>query len=182
MKLNSIVMIGGRIASGKSFVANLIGNKFDMPIASFGAYLKYYCEQNRLPIDRKNLQDIGDAFVKKDLMKFSKDVISHFIGTSDKIIIEGVRHRALLAELIQQNKNHVAIYVFADFKTRYNRYVTRHTDMDGRGLLSQFIEFDNHPVEQEIESLRPLCDLEIDTTQDYSSKLFEEVNKLFPSK
>ena len=172
MKLKSVITISGRISSGKSYAANLIKNEYNFPVASFGGYLKYYCEQNNLPTDRKTLQDIGEGFVKEKPHQFLIDVVSHFIGSADKIIIEGVRHLSILDAVNEITENRLAVFVYADLQTRYDRYVKRNKDSDLLKTFEQFVIADNHTVELEIESLKFQCDLTINSTRDYSLELF----------
>ncbi len=77
MKYKSIITISGRICSGKSYASNLIANKFSFPVASFGGYLKYYCEKNSLSIERKSLQDVGQRLVDNNPDEF---VINQYFG------------------------------------------------------------------------------------------------------
>ncbi len=172
MRLKSIITVSGRISSGKSYAANLIKNKYGFPIASFGDYLKYYSEQNNLPIDRKTLQEMGEGFVKNNSQHFLLDVISHFIGRADKIILEGVRHKSILKEIKQLTENHLVVFIDADLQTRYDRYFNRKKDSDEVKTFDQFVISDSFSVEQEIESLKPLCNIVVDSTKDYSSELF----------
>lgn len=177
IKLKSVITIIGRISSGKSYSAKLIQTHFKFPVASFGSYLKYYCEQNNLPIDRKTLQNIGEIFVKKNPKQFLIDIISHFIGKADTIILEGVRHKSIFEGINQLSENHLAIFIDADLQTRYNRYYNRDKKADEVKSFEQFEISEAHSVEQEIESLKPFCDLVIDSNEDYSSKLFDYISK-----
>jgi len=178
MKLKSIITLSGRISSGKSYAANLIKNEFDFPVASFGGYLKYYCEQNNLPIDRKTLQDIGEGFVKEKPHQFLIDVVSHFIGRADKIIIEGVRHKSILDAVNEVTENRLAVFVYADLQTRYDRYFKRNKDSDLLKTFEQFEIADSHTVELEIESLKPLCNIVVDSTRDYQIELKKRIEDL----
>lgn len=172
MKIKSIITISGRISSGKSYAANLIKTELGLPVASFGGYLKYYCEQNKLPTDRKTLQNIGEAFVKEKAQQFLIDVLSHFIGSADKIVLEGVRHKSILDAVNQITENRLAVFVSADFNTRYERYFKRNKDLDKLKTIEQFKIADKHSVELEIESLKPFCDISVDSTKEYSFELF----------
>ena len=172
MKLKTIITISGRISSGKSYVANLIKNEFQFPIASFGKYLIYYCEQNNLPTDRETLQNTGDAFVKENPHQFLTDVISHFIGTADSIILEGLRHKSIFNEVNKLTEKQISIFIDSDLQTRYDRYFARTKDSDEVKTYEQFMISNNHPVELEIESLKPLANIVVDSTKDYSLELF----------
>ena len=178
MKLNTIITISGRISAGKSYVAKMLHAEFEFPIASFGGYLKYYCEQNGLPTDRKTLQNTGEAFVKADSKKFLADVLSHFIGASDSIILEGVRHQSIFENVKELTENRLAVFVEADLQTRYKRYFERNKDSDELKTFEQFEIADNHSVELEIESLKPVCDLVVDSTNDYEIELKKRIEDL----
>ena len=171
MKFKSIIGICGRICSGKSYVADLIASEFSFPVASFGSYLKFYCEKNNLPTDRKYLQNLGQNFAEKEPIQFVINVIDHFIGNRNAIIIEGIRHHSIFEIINTLSENTMSIFVDADQETRYNRYVQRKKNSDKLKTPSQFIKLDNHPVEIEIESLKPLCDIVVDSTEDYSIEL-----------
>lgn len=171
MKLKSIITISGRICSGKSFAANLIKDEFGFPVASFGGYLKNYCEKSNLPIDRETLQNVGEAFIKTEPDKFLINVISFSIGHANRIIIEGVRHKSIFNAVNQLAEAHMAIFLDARLEVRYERYSKRNKDSDKVKTFEQFVLFDNHTVELEIESLKNHCDITIDSTKDYSSEL-----------
>lgn len=171
MKFKSIIGISGRICSGKSYAAELIASEFSVPVASFGGYLKYYCEKEGLPTDRKSLQYVGQNLVDTNPIQFVISVINHFIGSKNLIVIEGIRHRSIFEIINTLSENTLSIFVHADQETRYERYTQREKDSDQMKTHSQFIEADNHPVELEIESLKPLCDIVVDSTEDYSIEL-----------
>ena len=165
--INTIIVISGRISSGKSTVAKIISSKHSFPVASFGAYLKHYCESNGLPTDRKTLQDTGEDFVQRDPVNFLKTVVNHFIENSDILILEGVRHKIIFDEVQNICQRKLAIFVDADQNTRYKRYYDRNKDTEYSKTLEQFIESDNHIVEQGIDSLKSLCDIIIDSTKQF---------------
>ncbi len=171
MKFKSIIAISGRICSGKSYAADLIASNFSFPVASFGGYLKYYCEKNNLPSDRKSLQDLGQNLVDKKPIQFVINVIDHFIGSKNVIIVEGVRHHNIFEIIKSLSENTISIFVDADQETRYVRYAQRNKDSDKLKTRSQFIESDNHPVDLEIESLKPLFNIVVNSTEDYSIEL-----------
>lgn len=173
MKIKTIITISGRISSGKSYAAELLHNKLGFPVASFGGYLKYYCEQKNLPADRKSLQDVGEKLIEKYPRQFIVDVISHFIGNSDEIILEGVRHKSIFDEIKNITEKHLSIFIDANLQTRYDRYHKRNKDLDNVKTFEQFMIFDNHSVELEIEELKSHCNIIVDSTKDYSDELFE---------
>jgi hypothetical protein len=112
------------------------------------------------------LQDTGDAFVRENPKQFLMDVIAHFICSSDKIILEGVRHKSILEAVNQLTEDRLSVFVEADLATRYKRYFERNKDSDEVKTLEQFKIADSHSVEMEIESLKPLCNVVVDSTTD----------------
>lgn len=174
IRLKKLITISGGICSGKTYTANLISKKKNYPVASFGGYLKHYCINNNLPIDRKSLQDIGEKFVQASPQQFLNDVINYYVGNSDSIIVEGVRHISIFELINVLADTKIAIYVEADLQTRYNRYCNRLRDSDDFKTFEQFMLQERHPVELETQSLKSKCDIIIDSTLP-----FEENTDLF---
>jgi len=179
MKVNLIITLSGRICSGKSFAADLVSKKFGYPVASFGKYLKYYCKSNNFPMDRNTLQEVGENFVKEKPKEFLFNVINYFKDNSDSIIIEGVRHNRILKEINHLANKTITIFMEADQKSRYDRYMKRENYSEDNKSLKQFMDLDNHLVEQEIDSLKHKCNLVLNSTEDYSNKLFDFISTRF---
>ena len=171
-RLNKVIVICGGICSGKTYIANLISKRIEHPVASFGKYLKNYCEKNNLPTDRKTLQDIGEKFVDTIPQKFLNDVIDHFIGDSDTIIIEGVRHISIFELINSLTETKTSIFIEADHQTRYDRYCIRINDSDDFKTFEEFLRLDEHPVEVETKFLKSLCNITIDSTKPLDENLF----------
>lgn len=174
LKRNSIITLSGRISSGKSYVAQIIQKDFSLPIASFGSYLKEICKNNNLPTERQTLQEIGELLIRTNPRQFLTEVISYFANCNNELILDGVRHRVILEQVKSLTENHIAIFIDADLKTRYERYVNRNKDSDLLKTFEQFKISDSHPVEMEIESLKEFCDYVVHSEKDnYSSELFD---------
>lgn len=174
LKCNSVVTISGRIGSGKSYIAQIIQNRFSLPIASFGDYLKEICKNNNLPMERQTLQEIGELLIRTNPRQFLIEVISLSANCNNEIILDGVRHRVVLELVKSLTKNHIAIFVDANLNTRYERYVNRNKGSDQLKTYEQFKIADSHPVEMEIESLKVFCDYVVHSDKDnYSFELFD---------
>ena len=176
MKFKKIITVSGRISSGKSYAANLINQHYGFPIASFGGYLKYYCEINNLPTDRKTLQDIGRDFMKENSEAFLSVVLAHFSGDSDIVILEGIRHKTILEDVRKLTQEIFTIFVDTDVQIRYERYCKRNKDADIDKSYEAFIIADNHPVELEINDLKSICNLVVDGNENYEEILFQSVD------
>jgi cytidylate kinase len=86
--INKAIVICGRIGSGKTTLAKKIAEMQDVPIASFGGFIKHYCEEKGVATNRKILQDVGAELVKNP-KKLIKDVIAFYKKDSSNIILEG---------------------------------------------------------------------------------------------
>lgn len=164
--IHKSVIVIGKICSGKSTLANFISEKYNLPIISFGGYIKSYCAKNNLSTDRKNLQDVGESFINTDHKKFLKDAILFSAKDKQEIAFEGVRHKVILTEIKETSSQAIFIFVKADIETRYKRYVERKRDSDELNTFEQFKESDSHSVEKEIDELEELCDYVIDSAED----------------
>jgi len=171
-RFKKAIIICGRICSGKTYTADLISKKNAYPIASFGGYLKSYSEKNFLPIGRKALQDLGEEFIKTKPEHFLNEVIDYSIGNSDSIIIEGVRHISIFQLIKDLAETTISIFIEADIQTRYDRYCSRINNSDDFKTFEQFIMLDKHSVEKEIQSLKPLCDITLNSTEPFNENLF----------
>lgn len=158
------IAIVGRISSGKSTFAKELSSSYNINIASFGSYLKHYCETNSFKTDRKTLQQIGDKFIHERPETLLSNVIKHFIQDSNSLIFEGVRHRIIFDELKKSSRRYISIFIDADQITRYKRYNDRKKDADIDKSWKEFLVIDNHPVELEIETLKGDCDIIVDST------------------
>jgi len=156
---NKAIIIVGRISSGKSTLAKLISEKFDVSIASFGEYLKDYCSTNNLQTDRKTLQDIGEMLIKENPELFLTNVLKYF-KAPDRIIIEGVRHKAILNSIKLCCKYTFSIFLAVPYQIRYERFILRNKESDSTSKSKLDFQIVNeHPVELEIETLMGDCDI-----------------------
>ena len=174
-KISFIISVCGQICSGKTYAANAISDKLNIPIASFGGYVKSYCEKNGLQTDRKTLQDVGERFVTDNPTQFVMDVIEYSRGDSNRIIVEGIRHKVIFETILQISEKNISIYLEANQKARYDRFQQRKRGDTHILTFEEFSLHNNHPVEQEIEELKPLCDIVIDSTSDYMTTLLTSV-------
>lgn len=168
MNLKLIIAFVGKIKSGKTFIAKQVNSEYGFPIASFGGYLINYCIQNNLVVSRESLQSLGESFVRKDHMRFMKNVLNHWVkGNNEIIVLDGIRHNSIYASIPVYTKRFFSIYIDTNDEIRYKRYNIN--NLNDNITWDEFRIIDNHPVEREIESLRSRCDLiinsEIDNTE-----------------
>ena len=169
--LDLTIIIIGKICSGKSTLAKDFARWINYPIASFGSYLKDYSEENNLPIDRPDLQDLGNKFINSDPKGFLTKVIKHQNSTATNLIFEGVRHTVILNEIRQISKKSFAIYIDANEDVRLERFIKREKDIDKNNAEIDFHERSNHIVEQEVENLKADCDFVLTANHGYQEFL-----------
>jgi dephospho-CoA kinase len=169
-----IIAICGRISAGKTTLAKQISERYNFPIASFGGFIKHYCELNKLPTNRKSLQDVGRNFINDNPKKFLKDVILFYRNGSEIVILEGVRHRVIIKHIDAVCDESLVIFVDADPKTIYQRFTDRGKESDAE---IDYDKYDNHPVEFEIEQLKLLSHFVFDTNKNQEEEVFSIIDK-----
>ena len=162
--MNDVILLIGKISSGKSSIAKLLeSSNSESLIISFGGYLKYYCEQNNLKIERETLQNIGNSFIKSNPDLFLNNVIEFNEPSPNKLIIfEGIRHESIFNSICKKYNNNISVFLDIDKEIRYSRYKKRNKDIDKPTSYAEFIELDNHEVEQEVNNLKNKCTLIIE--------------------
>lgn len=173
----SIIIIG-RICSGKTTYSKEIAKFLNTEVKSFSAFLKHYCEMNGIQANRENLQNIGEELINTQPRVFLENVINFEKGTSEIVIFEGVRHKIILDEINNLSEKTIPIFICADGKTRFNRYINRDKKDDVKISFDQFIAIDNHPVEMEIESLKSKCILIVDSVNLPINLTIEKIKNL----
>lgn len=149
---NSIIFIG-RICSGKSSLSRLVSEATGIAKASFGGYLVKLAPTLDLKIDRESLQDLGQSLIDNDPGKFLTNVIE-FSGSPNEMIFEGVRHQIIKDKIEENSKSTISFYIDVQPDVRYKRGVQRG---DSNISRDEFLKWDDHIVEREIENLKNTC-------------------------
>ena len=170
-----IIGIVGKIHSGKSTLAREISQSLEIPIVSFGGYLKDFSLKNDLPTDRESLQSLGNKRILNNPVSFIEDVLS---GQEDSsiIIIEGIRHESVLLSL--KKTYHQSYFIFLDvtFDERYSRYTNGKNILTKDISVEEFFKIDNHQVESEINNLKERCDYTLNSIY-LVNELIELINE-----
>ena len=178
-KIGSAIVVIGKISSGKSTLARFLSERYSIPIASFGNYVKKYCEKKDLPTDRTSLQNTGELLIETDYVNFLKGVIQDTSDTSQGLIFDGVRHKTILDEIYQMVQKCVVIFVTADDSTRFERYKARSRESDTAKRYDLFVAASSHAVETEVELLGVQSDWIIDSTKEYPKEMLSTLDKDF---
>jgi dephospho-CoA kinase len=144
----------GSIGSGKSAVSRRFANRFAGAWNSFGNTVKLIATERAIEPSRENLQQIGAALVETEPENFCRRVLAGATdsqGSSEMIVIDGVRHRSILDHLRRLFTPNRLICVFVD--APLNIRVERLKDRDGLSE-AQVLALQKHSTEVEVE-----CDL-----------------------
>lgn len=98
--LPHVITVSGRIASGKSTLANALVSATGWAAASFGAYVRSVATQRGLCTDRATLQAVGSELVQVGEESFVTDVFrSAGWQPGHPAVIEGIRHLSVLGAI-----------------------------------------------------------------------------------
>jgi dephospho-CoA kinase len=169
-----IILVAGKIGSGKTFWANKIAEKYGCDHVTFSDYIKYLCGQRKMEINRPNLQIIGNEIVSTDDKK--EKFIYYLVNCAvekknDTIIIDGLRHPNILEYIKRKYKNTYLIYVECNEEQRRK-------NISGRGNEISGVEIDN--TENYSVELKEKANCIINYNEDTSAEI-EKINELFPS-
>jgi cytidylate kinase len=143
------IAIGGRVGSGKYFLADQLADTLGWKHASFGRYVRGKAVAQERPLQLPELQALGveliegegwDAFVRNAV-----DFAGVRIG-EEPFIIDGVRHVAALETLRKLlNKGRVIlIYLDADDESRHAR-------LAAEGVAAEVVpRIDKHDTEEDV--------------------------------
>lgn len=175
-----IIGITGTLGSGKGTIVEYLVNNKGFVHYSVSNYLKDILINNKLEINRTNLQNIGNEirekhgsdFITKQLFKLAK-------SKNKNAVIESIRNPKE-AEFIK-SKGGVLFAITADQGVRYKRIIKRSSEKDH----VTFKEFQKQEM-REIENVNPnlqnlsKCILMTDYKFDNNStieKLYEQIEK-----
>jgi dephospho-CoA kinase len=180
-----IIGIAGRIGSGKTTIARYLVEKYNFKRLSYSAMLTdlFLATKGRSAVPtRRDLQNLGNQLT---------DAIGHAgltalllrAATVENIVIDGIRHPDSYQFLAQRYDTKFRL-IFRDVPLS-----TRHILLNARTQslrevsLVNFVEFDNHQAEINIEALKLYADLQLpffdDIAQGYSvvDKFMHDLNK-----
>ena len=176
--MKAAIVICGKMGSGKSTVAAFLASKLSVQVVSFGKYIRHIAKRSGRPTTRSFLQELGDSLYQKKgasgLLQGALEVAG--IDQGETVVIDGVRHAEVLAEIRRRAGKSIAVYLDADQKERYQRRRSQAAD-----ALSpeEFQVLECHAVEAEISDLGRLCDFVIDASQPLAHLLENLPTELF---
>ncbi len=145
--------LAGRIASGKTTVSEYLNKQYDFEILRFRDIIVDALRDKGKEINRENMQKTGreiDELLGPKL--FSELLLCRAGGSSNKYVIDSIRHVKIHLALKEMLGNYFLLFVDCDEVRRNLRLRQR----DGRD--KDLLSLENHPVEQESDHLRKHAD------------------------
>lgn len=167
MEPQNIILIAGKIGSGKTYWSDRIAEHFDCARASFSSYIKYICTLRAIECTRQNMQSLGAEVIKNDLDKYINYTVSYNCKNNKNIVIDGLRHKEVYKRIkeLYPKSNVVLIYVECEDEQRKKNLIIRGEDLG---------DADKDPMEIGATSLKD----EANYILHYSDDTLEEMKKI----
>lgn len=159
---NTIVIVG-KIASGKTTLAEELSKRLNATVVSFGNYVRHIASLKGIEHNRTNLQNVGAELIRTIApSQFVKNVFAYGIGnavlSNSILLVEGVRHVSILGEIKRISRKCFVIYIdLADDELMTN--ALKRDEKEGGDVKGFFC----HEVESEIDSLKEYADYVLTT-------------------
>lgn len=173
--MSLLLCFAGQIGSGKSSVSMAVSKTLGWRRTGFGDYLR--SEITRTggdPDDRKALQDLGQARVDDDAVKFCLDVLSAgCFKAGDDFVIDGIRHVSIFDILARVSKPSEAKLLFLGAGE-----AMRSARIQSRSDAGDFSRASAHRVEADLSDALPVrADGVVDADQPLQ-RVVEDCHKL----
>jgi hypothetical protein len=151
-----VIALAGRIDSGKSSVADVLSGCLEIPVLSFGDYVR---SQTREGAQREELQEVGGRLVEtlgpQGLLSAVREAKG--LGGGDSAIWEGVRHLSVLNSL-RADYSPTAVSLFFLSPPEAERLARAKEEA---GSPDRLATWERHSTEN-LDALRPEADLEVE--------------------
>lgn len=165
----TLVLMIGRIASGKSTTAEALRQRFDGSVVSFGRAISQIARERGIPINRPELQKLGQDLVDNApdfLISRTLDVIGVDDLTNRVRIVDGLRHLTIMEDIKRMFVNWSTVTVYIDLPV--SECIKR---AEARGIdKAEYLRYETHETELDVhDKLKAASDVVIDgfrTTDD----------------
>lgn len=167
--LGKIICIVGKIASGKTTVANELASAMKGEQFSISDYLKYCLKERGIENpSRTQLQELGEEFITKGWENFCENFLKFINYDESKIyIIDGIRHKNFFTALCKKSYPINPILVFLNVDNEVLEY---------RKNERQEAEYDERRLaEGNLTDLFKLADIIIRTMDKRVTEIVDEV-------
>ncbi len=150
---NVVILISGKIGSGKTYWAEKISKMFNCKRNSFSDYLKLLCLKQNLEINRLNLQKVGQTVIHNNFEDFMEYTILNNFINDNILVVDGLRHKKCIDYFKNIVRKVIHINVNTSEEFRKNNIILR----DGQYCVSQ----EKFETERQSEELINDCDYTI---------------------
>lgn len=159
-----VVAISGAIGSGKTSVARALSKKLELPVASFGDYVRNVAKSRRQDISRTTLQEISEELLSSvGPQNFVRNVLADSSWNRlSPLVVDGLRHEQVLMALRKEVEPIpvLLVYLEATSSLRHERVAAR-----DKGADSNLQEFELHSTEKEVATrIRSLASVILDSS------------------
>jgi adenylate kinase family enzyme len=154
-----LIAIAGPMGVGKSTVSRELSKRLGWVRASFGDFVRAEASRQGLPSTRAELQRLGQELVRSPASLVVGVVNRAIILPGQGIVLDGVRHRAIV-DVLRALPDHE----FAMFYLEAPRTVLLRRWAERGGTEADFEQAERHPVEAELPLVRAAADWVVDAT------------------
>jgi cytidylate kinase len=172
-----IIAISGLPGTGKTTAARALAMHLGGTLLSFGGHVRKLVKARGFAPDRATLQTIGDDAVSADPQAFLEGALADVASDWTHLIVEGVRHASILAELrrfaVREDVGLKLVHFYTAEPTRLRR-------LEDRGESAEAaLAATAHASERDALSALPHdADLSVDTTNTEEPSIDEILNAI----
>lgn len=165
--MNAVILISGKIASGKTTFASALATQLGVAKSGFGDEVKARAEALGLPATREVWQELGAELVAKEPAPFCRAVLARGgYAPNQGLVVDGIRH----AEIIDLLRTLIApqpllhVHVNSDEALRQSR-----ADLRNRPGEIALTQADQHSTELQVAGKLPcIADIVVDGAAELS--------------
>lgn len=157
-----VIGFAGKIGTGKSTISLSLAKRLNYSQVSFSGYLKALAEKKGIPLERKQLQDLGQSLIENNIHEFCQSVLKSTGWTNGKgLIIDGIRHQEVIPvirNLVKPDTFKIVLLKVSDEQVRAHRNNLN---------LDQLNTSEEHPAEFQVKNnlIDDAADLILDGTE-----------------
>lgn len=147
-----LVVLAGRIRSGKTYVARSLEATHGFVRFGFGDYVREQASQRGLGLDRSSLQELGQLMVETDAEQFTNGFIEHLPNTpTARVVVDGLRHKSVMTALSRAlgGDSLIVAGVKVPLSVQLSRLREQYPDTDDQ-VITRWV---NHPNEAQIDAI-----------------------------
>jgi cytidylate kinase len=173
-----VLAFSGKIGSGKSSVSAAVAHVLQLPLVSFGGYVRQQAQLLALEPTRKQLQDLGESLLQADAQSFCAAVLAQAPSQAAGLVVDGIRHESVLQILRQlvlpQQLLHIHLTLEEEVRTERVTQRQRETidEEEQRRIIS-------HPTEVQVVDILPsLADIIIDSVDELDNTVSQVIKQV----